>query len=67
MELFPQNVCLEFVVWTCDIILIELFLVANGKVDLKEVMDGVKATTGRLEIINLRYLTFTIVIFYHYL
>lgn len=41
------------------------FLVANGMVGLKEVMDGVKATTGKREIMNLKHLVF-IIIFHHY-
>lgn len=39
--------CLKFVFWASDIIFIVPFLVANGMVGLKEVMDGVKATTGK--------------------
>lgn len=47
MELFPQNICLKFAFSTSDIICIVPVLVANGMVGLKEVMDGVKATTGK--------------------
>lgn len=58
--------CLKFVFWASDIIFIVPFLVANGMVGLKEVMDGVKATTGKREIMNLKHLVFIIIMFHHY-
>lgn len=65
MELFPQNIFFKFVFCTSDICIV-LFLVANGMIGLKEVMDGVKATTGKWENINLNHLVFIVIIFYHY-
>lgn len=44
---FHKICVLTFVFCTSDIICIVPFLVANGMVGLKEVMDEVKVTTGK--------------------